>query len=582
MMGDRFWRLWRRQLRPYWRDARPVVVVAAGLAVIVLGTIGYLEHNEDNPDFTVLDAFYRAIGLFGLTGGVDPPVPWTLQVARLLGPLVFGYAALQALLTLFRQEARLLGIRLFARHHVVVAGLGEKGFRIATCLHASGRRVIVIDRDAANPQVPGLRERGITVLTGDATDEEMLRRAQVPRADHLVAVCGHDGTNVDVAAAGERVAAGRTSGILTVLVHLDDDRLWSMLTSAGVGSERPTFRLEFFNVFAVAAQAMIAAHPPFAAQGPHPPGLHVLVAGLDGPGRHLVLHVARAWREARERPGQRLLVTVTGPGAREHAEALDEAHPELAELCFLHAADDLDAVPGRATTSYVSLADEAAALTTALEVRAGPGAGGTVVVAVADEASGVARGLRSEGRALEDVAPFGVLSRAFTADLLHHGETEILARAKHDEYRRAEARRGITAEQNSSLRPWEELPESLRESNRRFADGISRKLTESGCIVVPAPLADPADPGFAWTEDELEALAIAEHDRWAADLVRDGWRPTSGAKDPVAKLHPLLVSWDELSEDDKDRDRDPVREIPAMLAHAGFRIVRPEPAARAR
>jgi hypothetical protein len=56
--------------------------------------------------------------------------------------------------------------------------------------------------------------------------------------------------------------------------------------------------------------------------------------------------------------------------------------------------------------------------------------------------------------------------------------------------------------------------------------------------------------------------------------VRDGWRTTSGAKDPEAKLHPLLVPWDDLSEDDRDRDRDPVREIPAMLAHAGFRIAR--------
>src|SRR3712207_7870535 len=51
---------------------------------------------------------------------------------------------------------------------------------------------------------------------------------------------------------------------------------------------------------------------------------------------------------------------------------------------FLLAEEDIGAIPGRATATYVSLADEADALTIALELRAGAGAGGPVVVAVAD------------------------------------------------------------------------------------------------------------------------------------------------------------------------------------------------------
>ena len=573
-LSHRVWQLWRRQLRPYWRDARPIVVVVAGIAVIVLGTIGYLEKE---PKLNFIDALYRAVGLFGLAGSVPPPVPLELNVARILGPLVFGYAALQALLTLFRQEARLLVIRLFARDHVVIAGLGEKGFRIATCVHAIGRHVIVVERDAANPRIPGMRERGVTVLTGDATDPEMLRRAQVPRASHLLAVCGLDGTNIDVAGAAERLVETGALRTLNALVHLDDDDLWSMLASAGVGTENPSFRLEFFNLFALAAQTIVNRHPPFAPVGPHPPGLHVVVAGLDGVGRHLVLDIARAWRAARGHADQRLLLTIAGPGAGRHAAALRSAHPELDELCYLLAEEDVRAVPGRATATYVSLSDEADALTAALELRAGIGCGGPVVVAVADEDSGVARALRAEGRALGGIIAFGVLSHALTPELLFHGETEVLARAKHEEYRRGEAGRGLTEEENPSMRPWDVIPESLRDSNRRFADGISKKLTAAGCIVVPAPLVDPDRPGFAFTEDEVEELAKQEHDRWCEDLKRDGWKPTTGRKDAIHKLHPLLVEWDELSEDDRDRDRDPVREIPAMLARAGFRIVRPSP-----
>ena len=592
-VSRRVFSIWRRRLRPWWRDARPIVVATAGLTVIVLGTIGYLDYHRDyvekpDPDFSVLDAFYRAIGLFGLTGGVDPPLPLTLEIARLLGPIVFGYAALQALLALFRQEARLLGIRLFARDHVVVAGLGEKGFRLATGLHAEGRRVIVLDRDEANPRIAGMRERGITVLAGDATDEEVLGRAQTGRAAYLFALCGGDGTNVDVAVAGERQSLRRKTGALVSFAHLDDEQLWWMLTTAAVGSDQPKFRLEFFNVADRAARALVEKHPPFDGEE-HAPfdgeehAPHVLIVGLHGVGRPLVLRVAGAWRRsAGARAGARLRITLADAGAQSYAAELREAHPEIDAICDLHAVTDASDVDELATATYVCRADETAALATALELRAGAACRGLLVIAVADEESGVARALRAEGRAREDIEAFGVLSNALTPELLEQSETEMLARAKHEEYLRNEQRRGaLDPAQNPSHRPWEELEPSLKESNRRFADGISTKLHEARCILVPAPLAAPEDPGFAFTDDEVEALAIKEHDRWVADLLRDGWRPTTGPKDPKRKLHPMLVPWEQLSEDQRDRDRDPVREVPGMLAQAGFRLVRVEEERRA-
>jgi hypothetical protein len=78
--------------------------------------------------------------------------------------------------------------------------------------------------------------------------------------------------------------------------------------------------------------------------------------------------------------------------------------------------------------------------------------------------------------------------------------------------------------------------------------------------------------------EELEALARGEHDRWMRDLVRDGWRPTDGPKDPDRKLHPLLVPWDELDEVEREKDRAPMRELPVTLARAGLEIRRMRPA----
>jgi hypothetical protein len=143
----------------------------------------------------------------------------------------------------------------------------------------------------------------------------------------------------------------------------------------------------------------------------------------------------------------------------------------------------------------------------------------------------------------------------------------------HENYVREQQAKGDGSGSNPSLVPWDEAEESLRASSRRFADGVGEKLRAAGCVVRRGSPDDPVDAQFRFTDDEVEELAKIEHDRWASDLERDGWRP-GPVKDPVAKVHPLLVPWSELSEADRDKDREAVRNLPRMLLDAGFAIER--------
>ena len=47
------------------------------------------------------------------------------------------------------------------------------------------------------------------------------------------------------------------------------------------------------------------------------------------------------------------------------------------------------------------------------------------------------------------------------------------------------------------LVPWEELPDDLKEANRRFAGVVERALTTAGLTAVADPLVDPASVDFA-------------------------------------------------------------------------------------
>jgi hypothetical protein len=68
-----------------------------------------------------------------------------------------------------------------------------------------------------------------------------------------------------------------------------------------------------------------------------------------------------------------------------------------------------------------------------------------------------------------------------------------------------------------------------------------------------------------------------EHDRWCARHLLDGWR-RGAARDDVARTHPCLIPWEQLTEHYRDNDRASVRQLPELLALIGQRIVREESA----
>src|SRR5215469_5145049 len=85
---------WYERGRPVWLDVRPIVLAFLTIAVFVLGTIGFQQYEHAHGEHPqVLDSFYRTMTLFELDGtDTQPPIPWAMEVARFLAPLLVGYA----------------------------------------------------------------------------------------------------------------------------------------------------------------------------------------------------------------------------------------------------------------------------------------------------------------------------------------------------------------------------------------------------------------------------------------------------------------------------------------------------------
>jgi len=73
----------------------------------------------------------------------------------------------------------------------------------------------------------------------------------------------------------------------------------------------------------------------------------------------------------------------------------------------------------------------------------------------------------------------------------------------------------------------------------------------------------------------LEQLAEAAPIVWMEGKLRDGWE-YGELTDKKKKIHSCLVPYDQLSDADKQSDRDIVRRIQEILSAAGYKIIKAE------
>ena len=119
--------------------------------------------------------------------------------------------------------------------------------------------------------------------------------------------------------------------------------------------------------------------------------------------------------------------------------------------------------------------------------------------------------------------------------------------------------------------PYDELPEHKKEQNRGFVRDIPRKLALAGYVMIPArsnelPFEFP--PG----ENLERLLAQLEHERWMTLMSADGWRHSEETNEEL-KRYSSMVAWEKLPQEERDKDLEMVRGIPAIVARVGYAIV---------
>lgn len=577
----------RHPIRRFWENYRWLIIIIGVVAVFALGAVGFAEYLSTKGKFYLPDILYNVFQLFVLNFDIRPDHPnWMLEIARWLAPITTAYAALKAMALIFREQFQLFRLDSLSKH-IIICGLGRKGLLLTRRFREDGYMVVVIENDENNERLEQCRDSGAIVLIGNAMDSDILNRARLKKAEYLFCICGDDGINAGISFNARTLLHGKRNKPLTCLVHIVDPQLCRLLKEQEFTTEvNDSFRQEFFNLFDFAARAIIEIFPPFE----HDEGKikaatpHLLIVGLGNLGENVAVHAARKWPDLAGKSDKKLKISIVDRAAEQKRDLLNRRYPWLSEVWELDPLQmeisskeyedgrflfDLKKTRKMAIV-YVCLDNDSFALKAALCLHQLLRDHNIPIVVRMARETGLAPLIEGDTHGFANIRVFGFLDRVLKPELLFSGTHEILARSIHEEYRRDRFDKGETVEDNPSLISWEYLPDTIKNSNRRQADYMGVKLKTVGCYIVP--MIDWKINPVKFTLYEIESMAKLEHEHWMEERLKDGWK--YGPKDSNKKTSPVLVPWENLSEDEKDKDRNPVREMPNFLARAGFQIYR--------
>ena len=187
------------------RGRATLLVLLALLITIGVATFTYVWQSLDT---TLVDAFYFSVGMITGAGGqeqVAENAPAAIKVftalMMLVGAGVIGicYALLNDFI-LGAHFQRLWSVARMPRHqHYVVCGLGGLGYRIVSHLQDAGHQVVVVEKDANNRFLTGVKARKVPVIVADARMASTLQTVNAHQATAVIVVTSEDNINLEIA-----------------------------------------------------------------------------------------------------------------------------------------------------------------------------------------------------------------------------------------------------------------------------------------------------------------------------------------------------------------------------------------------
>ena len=165
---------------------------------LVFGIVGFKQHYViAQQSFAYPDLLYLSVRLFLFDFPDILKPPLYLDIARWLAPLTLSYTLVRTVLSF--AHSYMLGLQLrYVRGHAVIVGLDANTAETIQSFHEQDIKVVVIDRDAQNPNWSRIKRRGIYALIRNPEDPKLMLEANIHKASYLIASTRRNTTNLEL------------------------------------------------------------------------------------------------------------------------------------------------------------------------------------------------------------------------------------------------------------------------------------------------------------------------------------------------------------------------------------------------
>ena len=181
---------------------RFIIALGLLLLIVVVGMIGY----SLLADLDLIETFYMTVITvstvgFGEIGDFDDTTR-LFSSLLIIFTIIWGAWALQSVLGTFLSPEFRMGVHQIRsvrraqkmENHTIICGYGRIGRSAAAELSRNDQQFVVIESDL--DLVEQLREAGVHVVQGDATEDETLLSAGIEQAENLLSVLSSDNANI--------------------------------------------------------------------------------------------------------------------------------------------------------------------------------------------------------------------------------------------------------------------------------------------------------------------------------------------------------------------------------------------------
>ncbi len=579
-----------------------LIITLIALISFLVGVAGFIV--ESGYKISLLNAAYFSVQLFIFQFDFsDTTMNFLLETARWTAPFSLAYATVRTILIVVEEEV--IGYKLRSlNRHVVICGLGSKGFRLAKEL--MGEKVVIIESNPTNEFISICKDMGMIVLVGNATNKHILDKVGTGKAKYIFAVTDKDDINIAIAIRAYELKSEcfktvpekrmlftgskdkmeqSLSKMLRCYVHIGNLKLQSLFKQHYLFKiHDDNFESIIFNIFNICATETIFN---FIQKNYHlttsvyRSQLHILIVGFGFMGESLLVEAAKMCHFSN---GKKLKVTILDKKAKKreaqfrleflHHEKLDD----LIDVQFIPY--DAKAINNWEILSiqgeipfnavYICAGDEASRIFVSLNLNK---LLSMVPIRVfLPEKSGFTP-LFGTGHIFaktQNIEVYNMAEKAYVVEKIIREGLEDLARIIHEEYFERESKKSGSDEENIfSHKNWLSLPEEDKELNMAAALQIPIKLGIIGYDILSLHNISQ----FQFTDNDVEILSKISHKQWMAERLLSGW--THGnLRDSEEKKHPDLVNWESLSEQSKEKQREFVRSIPKVFQKYTYNQIR--------